>query len=128
MAFNILYLHTHVTDLLQKEKKKKKKKKKEKKARSLTCRTREHYPNCNNHMPVLINEPTHEILAFLALRKLNLQTHIRSHPMGLHVPRLIFGQTLCLLPYFMCANSEGSGRAVSSEPSLFAYAISTIIS
>ena len=28
-------------------------------------------------------------------------------------------------PYFMCANSD---RAVSPEPSLFAYAISTIIS
>ena len=46
------------------------------------------------------------------------------------VIRLIFGQTLRLLPYFMCANSEGSGErcAVSPEPSLLAYAISTIIS
>ena len=37
----------------------------------------------------------------------------------------MFGQTLRLLPYFMCANS---GCAVSPEPSLFAYAISAIIS
>ena len=35
---------------------------------------------------------------------------------------LIFGRTFCLLPYFMCANSEGS------EPSLSAYVVSTIIS
>ena len=36
---------------------------------------------------------------------------------------LIFGQTLRLLQYFMCANREGFG-----EPLLFACAISTIIS
>ena len=41
---------------------------------------------------------------------------------------LIFGQTLCLLPYIMCANSEGCSRACSPEPSLVAYVISTIIS
>ena len=45
---------------------------------------------------------------------------------------LMFGRTLRLLPYFMCANSEGSGRlsgcAGSPEPSLVAYVISTIIS
>ena len=40
---------------------------------------------------------------------------------------LIFGWTLRLLPYFMCANSEGSGETVP-EPLLFAYVISTIIS
>ena len=32
-----------------------------------------------------INEPTHEIMALIALRKLNLYTRMRSHPMGLHV-------------------------------------------
>ena len=51
--------------------------------------------------------------------------------------RLIFGQTLCLLPYFICANSEGSGEttrmrsltwAFAPAHPLFAYAISTIIS
>ena len=45
---------------------------------------------------------------------------------------LIFCQTLRLLLYFMCANSEGSGLlrvcAGSPEPSLDAYVISTIIS
>ena len=45
---------------------------------------------------------------------------------------LIFGRTLCLLSYFICANSEVSGEtcgcAGSPEPSLVAYVISTIIS
>ena len=47
-------------------------------------------------------------MALIALRKLNLQTRMRSNPMGLHV--CFFGQTLRLLPYFVCANSEGSGE------------------
>ena len=72
-------------------------------------------------------EPNHEIMALIALCKLNLQTRMRSNSLALYT-RLIFGQTLRLLPYLMCAHSEGSGiRAVSPEPLLFAYAISTII-
>ena len=43
-----------------------------------------------------------------------------------------FGQTLHLLPYFMCVDSEGCGRlrgcAGSPESLLVAYVISTIIS
>ena len=43
-----------------------------------------------------------------------------------------FSQTLPLPPYFMCANSDGSGETArmrsSPEPSLVAYVISTIIS
>ena len=38
---------------------------------------------------------------------------------------LIFGRTLRLLPYFMCANSKGSGE---TAPSLVACVISTTIS
>ena len=30
----------------------------------------------------------------------------------------IFGQTICLLPYFMCANSEGSGETAQARLSL----------
>ena len=45
---------------------------------------------------------------------------------------LIFGWTLCLLPYFICANSEGSGETALCtalpESLLDAYAITTIIS
>ena len=54
------------------------------------------------------NEPSHEIIALFVLRKLILQTRIHNHPVGLDV--MIFGWTLRLLPYFMCANSEGSGE------------------
>ena len=43
--------------------------------------------------------------------------------------------TLCLLPYFICANSEGSGETARMqdaqtrpEPSMVAYVINTIIS
>ena len=32
-----------------------------------------------------INEPTHEIMALIALRKLNLETRMRSNPLGLYV-------------------------------------------
>ena len=34
--------------------------------------------------------------------------YMRSHPVGLDV--LFFGRNRRLLPYFMCANSEGSGE------------------
>ena len=46
-------------------------------------------------------------MALFVLRKLILQMRMRSHPVGLL--DLFFGRTLRLLPYFMCANSEGSG-------------------
>ena len=32
-----------------------------------------------------INEPTHEIMALIALHNLNLKTRMRSNPLGLHV-------------------------------------------
>ena len=57
-------------------------------------------------------EPSHEIMAHFVLRNLILQTHMRSHPVGLDV--LIFGRTLRLLPFFMCANSEGSGETAQT--------------
>ena len=49
---------------------------------------------------VQINEPTHEIMALIALRKLNLQTRMRSNPLGLHVWFLVrpfvYFHTLCV--------------------------------
>ena len=39
----------------------------------------------SSHHFRLINESTHEIMALIALRKLNLQTRIRSNPLGLHI-------------------------------------------
>ena len=35
---------------------------------------------------------------------------------------LIFGRTLCLLPYFMCANSEGSGETARMRRLAWAFA------
>ena len=55
-----------------------------------------------------ISKPAHETMAPFILRKLILQTHMRSHPVEARC--LIFCQTLRLLPYFMYANSEGSGE------------------
>ena len=70
------------------EKKRKKKKKKRNMARIKT------------------KEPTRGILALLS--------SVNSSNAHLHTSNgarcLIFGRTLCLLPYFMCANSEGSGE------------------
>ena len=37
--------------------------------------------------------------------------------------RLIFGQTLHLLPYFMCANSEGSGETARMRSLTRAFAV-----
>ena len=53
-------------------------------------------------------EPYHEIMALFVLRKLILQTHMRSHPVGLDV--WFFGRTIRLLSYFMCANSDETVR------------------
>ena len=47
-------------------------------------------------------------MVLFVLRKRILQTRMRSHPVGLDV--WVFGRTLRLLPYFMCANGEGSGE------------------
>ena len=77
---------------------------------------------CNKELNVLINYflLCYEIMVLFVLRKLILQTRMRSHLVGLDV--------WCLVrpPYFMCADSEGC--AGSLEPSLAAYVISTIIS
>ena len=47
-------------------------------------------------------------MSLFVLRKLNL---LNAHAQPSSVARyLIVGRTLRLLPYFMCANSEGSGE------------------
>ena len=56
-----------------------------------------------------ILEPYHEIVAVFVLRKLILQKRMRNHPRGAggggrgSARCLIFGRTLCLFPYLMCA-------------------------
>ena len=75
------------------------------------------------------NESTHEILVLIALRKLNLQIHMRSHPVGLHVwfmVSFVYFHKSCVRT--AKALVRLSGCAVSPEPSLFTCAISTKIS
>ena len=77
-----------------------------------------------------LNEPTHEIIALIALCKLHLQTRMRSHPMGLHVCFLVrsfvYLYTLCVRTAKALARLRVCTG--SPEPSLVAYVISTIIS
>ena len=77
-----------------------------------------------------LDEPTHEILALFVLRKFILQIHMRSHPVGLDLWFLVWP-----FVYFhrSCVRTSKAlarqcGCAGSPEPSLVAYAISTIIS
>ena len=76
-----------------------------------------------------INEPAHEIMAFFVLRKLNLQTRMRSHPVGLDVLFLVrhfvYFHTLCVRTAKALARLRGC--AGSPEPLLVAYVISTKI-
>ena len=70
-----------------------------------------------------IKELTHEIMAPIALCKLNFQTRICSNPLGPAATHLIFGQTLHLLPYFMCVNSEGYGETVQMCSLTWTFAV-----
>ena len=78
----------------------------------------------------LIIEPAHEIMARFVLRKLILQTRMRSHPVGLDVWFLVgpfvYFHTSCVRTAKALARLRGC--AGSPEPSLVAYVISTKIS
>ena len=67
-------------------------------------------------------EPAHEIMALFVLRKLILQTRMRSHQVGLDVwflvEHFVYFHTSCMR----------TAMALAPEPSLVAYVISTIIS
>ena len=75
----------------------------------------------------MINEPSHEIMTLFVLI---LQTRMPSHPVGLDVWFLVGHfvdfHTLCVRTAKALARLRG--WAGSSEPSQFAYMISTIIS
>ena len=75
-------------------------------------------------------EPTHEIMALIALRKLNLQTCMSSNPLALHVWFLVgpfvYFHTLCVRT--AKAMARLCACTGSPEPSLVTYVISTIIS
>ena len=66
-----------------------------------------------------INEQSHEIMALFVLRKLILQTRMHSHPVELDVWVL---SDLRPLPFFMCANSEGSGETAWLRSLAWAFA------
>ena len=68
-------------------------------------------------------EPSHEIMVLFVLRKIILQTRMRSHPVGLDV---VYFHTSCVRTGKALARLRGC--AGSPEPSLVAYVISTIIS
>ena len=75
-------------------------------------------------------EPCHEIMVLFILRKLTLQTRMRSHPVGLNVWFLVG-----LFVYFhtSCVRTAKAlawlcGQAGSPEPPLVAYVVSPIIS
>ena len=59
-------------------------------------------------------------MARFVLRKLILQTHMHSHPVGIDVWFLV--RPYRLLPYFMCANSEGSSKTVRMRRLAWAFA------
>ena len=55
-------------------------------------------------------------MKLFVLRKLSLQTRMRSHPVGLDVWSLVG------LPYFMCKNSEYSGEIARMRRLAWAFA------
>ena len=77
-----------------------------------------------------IIEPCDEIMVLFILHKLILQTHMRSHPVGLDVWFLVrpfvYVHTLCVQTEKALVRLRGC--AGSPEPSLVTYVISTIIS
>ena len=61
-------------------------------------------------------------MALFVLRKFILKMRMHSHPVGLDVWNLV-GTLVRLLPYFMCANSEGSGETVRMHGLAWAFAV-----
>ena len=64
-------------------------------------------------------EPCHEILVLFILLKLIFQMPMRIHPVRLHVLCLV---SIRLLPYLVCANSEGSGETAQMRRLAWAFA------
>ena len=65
------------------------------------------YADKHTHIYLLCPyEPRHEIMAIFVLRKTHSSNAHAQPSSGARC--LIVGRTLRLLPYFMCANSEGS--------------------
>ena len=71
-------------------------------------------------------EPAHEIITLFVLRKLILQTCMRSHPVGLDV--WLFGRTLRLLPYFIVCEQRRLWRNCANAQARLSLRWSTVIS
>ena len=82
--------------------------------------------------PILYSpiEPSHEIIVLFVLRKLILQSHMRSYPMGLDVWCLVRPYVYFHTSYVRTAKALARLRACAGSPvsSLVANVISTIIS
>ena len=78
------------------------------------------------NLPLAENDPAHEIIVLFALRKLILQTQMRSHPVGLDVLFLVgpfvYFHTLCVGTAKALVRLRS--RTGSPEHSLVAYVIS----
>ena len=80
--------------------------------------SRRHGQRCMRALPgkPILFGPTHEIMALIALRKLNLQTRMRSNPLGLHIWYLVrpfvYFHTLCVWTAKALARSLAWGFAV----------------
>ena len=64
---------------------------------------------------MLKGEPSHGIMVLFVLRKLILQTRMRSHPVGL-------GRTFRLLSYYFHTSYEGSGETARMRRIAWAFA------
>ena len=91
-------------------------------------RYKRNYTNLLRQMRISVFELSREIMALFVLRKFILQTRMCRHSVGLDVWFLVgpfvYFQTL----YVRTAKALARLRGCSPEPSLVAYAISTIIS
>ena len=65
-------------------------------------------------------EPAHAIMAVFVLSEPSSNAHAQPSS-GARCQ--VFGRTLCLRPYFMCANSEGSGEAARMCRLAWAFAV-----
>ena len=76
----------------------------------------------------LLFEPIHEIMALIALRKLNLQTRMRSNPLELHVwffvRPFVYFHTLCVRTAKLWQNcASGSGETVQMRSLAWAFVV-----
>ena len=89
-----------------------------------------HIRNSQSDISEIWNEPTNEMLALFVLRKFIPQICMRSHPAGLGVWFLVwpfvYFHSSCVQTAKALARLRGC--AGSPEPSLVAYAVSTITS